>query len=158
MDEKGFAIGVTSKTKHVFLKILYQEKMKTAGLQDGNREWVIVLACTCKDGSKIDPAVIFAEKHDLCSACEYNVEPGKHRIFFGTLPTGWTNNDLYNHIQMSDVRYYLASSPGPIRNQCAYAGAPPCWKLQPENTRTRRTRIHIHQSIIKLHHYHHSIV
>jgi hypothetical protein len=27
---------------------------------------------------------------------------------------------------VSDVRYYLSSSPGPIRNQCAYAGAPPC--------------------------------
>jgi hypothetical protein len=29
-------------------------------------------------------------------------------------------------IMVSDVRYYLALSPGPIRNQCAYAGAPPC--------------------------------
>jgi hypothetical protein len=73
---------------------LYQEKKKTAGLQDGNREWVTVLACIRADGSKIDPVVIFAGKRDLCSAWVHNVEPGKHRIFFGTLPTGWTNNDL----------------------------------------------------------------
>jgi hypothetical protein len=32
-------------------------------------------------------------------------------------------------VLLSDVRYYLTSSLGPIRNQCAYAGAPPCWKL-----------------------------
>jgi hypothetical protein len=55
---------------------------------------VTVLACICADGSEIDPAVIFAGKRDLRSAWVHNVEPGKHRIFFGTSPTGWTDNDL----------------------------------------------------------------
>jgi hypothetical protein len=37
--------------------------------------------------------------------------------------------DLHDQgLQVSDVRYYSASSPGPIRSQCAYAGAPPCGK------------------------------
>jgi hypothetical protein len=94
MDEKGFAVGVTSKTKRVFSKTLYQEKKKTAGLQDGNWEWVTILACICADGSEVDPAVIFAGKRDLRSGWAHNVEPGKHWIFFGTSPTGWTNNDL----------------------------------------------------------------
>jgi hypothetical protein len=55
---------------------------------------VTILACICADGSEIDPAVIFAGKRDLRSGWVHNVEPGKHRIFFGTSPTGWTNNDL----------------------------------------------------------------
>ena len=38
MDEKGFLVGCTSKTKRVFSKQLFQQKRKTAGLQDGNRE------------------------------------------------------------------------------------------------------------------------
>jgi hypothetical protein len=43
-------------------------------------------------------------------------------------------------IILSDVRYYLASSPGPIRNRCAYAGAPPCGKPQGESTNTGQTQ------------------
>jgi hypothetical protein len=94
MDEKGFAVGLTSKTKRVFSKVLYEEKKKTAGMQDGSREWITILGCICADGSEIDPTVIFAGKGDLHSGWVHNVEPGKHRIFSGTSPSGWTNNDL----------------------------------------------------------------
>jgi hypothetical protein len=38
------------------------------------------------------------------------------------------------------VRYYLASSPGPIRSWCAYAGAPPCGKPQGESTNIEQTQ------------------
>jgi hypothetical protein len=58
MDEKGFAIRLTSKTKRVFSKVLYKEKKKTAGMQDGSREWMTILGCICADGSERDPAVI----------------------------------------------------------------------------------------------------
>jgi hypothetical protein len=67
MDEKGFAVRLTSKTKRVFSKVLYEEKKKTAGMQDGSREWITILGCICADGSEIDPAVIFAGKEDLRS-------------------------------------------------------------------------------------------
>jgi hypothetical protein len=96
MDEKGFAIGVTSKTKRVFSKTLFQEKKKTVGLQDGNREWITILACICADGSELDPAVIFAGKGDLYSGWVHNVEPGKHQTFLAhcqvgrlTMTSGW---------------------------------------------------------------------
>jgi hypothetical protein len=94
MDEKGFLVGCTLKTKRVFSKQLFQQKRKTAGLQDGNREWVTVLACICADGSEIDPAVIFQGKQGLRSAWVHDIEPGKHRIFFSNSKTGWTNNEL----------------------------------------------------------------
>jgi hypothetical protein len=67
MDKKGFAVRLTSKTKLVFSKVLYEEKKKTAGMQDGSREWITNLGCICADRSKIDPAVIFAGKEDLRS-------------------------------------------------------------------------------------------
>jgi hypothetical protein len=38
IDEKGFTVRLTSKTKRFFSKTLFEEKRKTAGLQDNNRE------------------------------------------------------------------------------------------------------------------------
>jgi hypothetical protein len=62
MDEKGFLLGHTSRTKRVFSKQLWEQKKVTAALQDGSRKWTTILACVCADGSDIDPAVIFEEK------------------------------------------------------------------------------------------------
>jgi hypothetical protein len=59
MDEKGFLIGVTSRQKRVFSKQLWEQKKVTAGIQDGNREWITILATVCADGSWLDPGVIF---------------------------------------------------------------------------------------------------
>jgi hypothetical protein len=48
---------------------------------------------------------------------------------------------------MSDVRYYSASSPGPIRSWCADAGAPPCGKPQGESTHRERTQRSINHQV-----------
>jgi hypothetical protein len=37
MDEKGFMIRVTSRTKHVFSRRMWEKKEVRASLQDGNR-------------------------------------------------------------------------------------------------------------------------
>jgi hypothetical protein len=68
MDEKGFLIGKTSRSKRVFSKQLRQQKKVTAALQDGNRDWITIMACICADGSWIDPAVIFEAKGGLRDA------------------------------------------------------------------------------------------
>jgi hypothetical protein len=65
MDEKGFLIGKTSRSKRVFSKQLWQQKKVTAALQDGNREWITILGCVCADGSWLDPGVIFEAKGTL---------------------------------------------------------------------------------------------
>jgi hypothetical protein len=65
MDEKGFLIGKTSRSKLVFSKQLWQQKKVTAALQDGNREWITILGCVCADGSWLDPGVIFEAKGTL---------------------------------------------------------------------------------------------
>lgn len=59
MDEKGFMIGVTGRSKRVFDKKIYNRKGVTAALQVGSREWVTVLACVCLDGTALSQALIF---------------------------------------------------------------------------------------------------
>jgi hypothetical protein len=59
MDEKGFLIGVLSKQKRVFARRVYEEGGLWQFVQDGNREWITVLACVCADGSALDPALIY---------------------------------------------------------------------------------------------------
>jgi hypothetical protein len=50
MDEKGFMIGVLSKSKRVFLKQLWESKEMTSALQDGSRDWVTIITAICADG------------------------------------------------------------------------------------------------------------
>jgi hypothetical protein len=38
MDEKGFFVGITTRSKRVFFKVRYSRKEVTSALQDGNRE------------------------------------------------------------------------------------------------------------------------
>jgi hypothetical protein len=53
---------------------------------------------------------------------------------------------LVSDVRLSDVRYYLASSPGPIRSWCTYAGAPPCGKTTTGEHKERRIK-HTQQAI-----------
>jgi hypothetical protein len=94
MDKKGFPIGKTSRSKRIFSKQLWQQKKVTAALQDGNRDWITIMACICADGSWMDPAVIFEAKGELRDAWLRNVDPQKHQVFFTTSASGWSNNDV----------------------------------------------------------------
>ena len=95
MDEKGFAIGVTGKSKRVFDKVLFGKKQYKQLTHDGNCEWVTVLATICADGSHLPPGVIFpAAGNDVQASWVQDIEAGKHSIHFTTSPNGWTNNDL----------------------------------------------------------------
>uniref|UniRef100_A0ACC2IKC4 Uncharacterized protein n=1 Tax=Boeremia exigua TaxID=749465 RepID=A0ACC2IKC4_9PLEO len=95
IDEKGFAIGVTGRSKRIFDKALYQSKQYQKSLQDGNREWVTILAAVCADGSALPPGIIYpAAGRDVQASWVAPINPKKHDIFFTTSTTGWTNNDL----------------------------------------------------------------
>jgi hypothetical protein len=59
IDEKGFMIGQTGRSKRVFSKELYERKEVRDSLQDGSREWITVLACVGADGSALPPSLIF---------------------------------------------------------------------------------------------------
>ena len=55
MDEKGFLIGILQKTKRVFSK---GTEIRGTG-QDGNREWIIVVATISIDGSYLLLSIIY---------------------------------------------------------------------------------------------------
>jgi hypothetical protein len=63
MDEKGFMIGTTGKSKRVFSRALWEAKQVKDSLQDGKREWISVLACIGADGTTLPPGVIFEALH-----------------------------------------------------------------------------------------------
>ncbi len=59
MDEKGFLIGILSKMKRIFSKRRYKEGGIRQTIQDGNREWITIIAYICADGSSLTPALIY---------------------------------------------------------------------------------------------------
>ncbi|EUC27044.1 hypothetical protein COCCADRAFT_112719, partial [Bipolaris zeicola 26-R-13] len=94
MDEKGFLLGVTSRSKRVFSKPLWDQKKVSASLQDGSRDWITVMGCVCADGSWVDPVVIYEGKGGLRDSWLHDLEVGKHQLFCCTSPTGWSNNEI----------------------------------------------------------------
>ena len=94
MDEKGFLIGILSKSKRVFSKAKWDRREVREALQDGSREFITVLACICADGTSLEPSVIYAGKSGLRSAWVEDVEVGDHQVFFSNSPTGWSNDDI----------------------------------------------------------------
>jgi hypothetical protein len=94
MDEKGFLLGKTLRTKRIFSKQLWEQKKVTAALQDSSREWITVLATICADGSWVDPAVIFEAKGALRDAWLRDVDAQKHQVFCTTSASGWSNNEV----------------------------------------------------------------
>ena len=60
MDEKGFAIGVTGRSKRIFDKVLYGKKQFKQSIQDGNRKWVMLMACICANGTALPLGIIYA--------------------------------------------------------------------------------------------------
>jgi hypothetical protein len=53
MDEKGFMIGAVGRQKRIFSKRLFKKKQFKQMLQDGNREWISLLACVCANGTSV---------------------------------------------------------------------------------------------------------
>jgi hypothetical protein len=62
--------------------------------QDGNREWITILATICADGTAIPPAIIFAGSGSLQSTWVEDVELGQHQAAFASSPNGWTSDIL----------------------------------------------------------------
>lgn len=59
IDEKGFLIGITTRTKHVFSRRMWEKGEVKATLRDGNCAWVTLIACVCGDGSALPPGLLY---------------------------------------------------------------------------------------------------
>ena len=93
MDEKGFMIGVTTRTKHVFSRRMWEKKEVTATIQDGNRAWITLIACVCGDGSVLPPGLIYESKN--CTIQEGwvdEIKSGEHTAHVTSTASGWTDN------------------------------------------------------------------
>jgi hypothetical protein len=95
MDEKGFLVGVTGRTKRIFSKQMWDKKEVRLSLQDGSREFLTLLASICADGSRLPPGLIYpAANGPIRSTWVEDIEVGKHNVFVTSSPTGWSNNDI----------------------------------------------------------------
>jgi Tc5 transposase DNA-binding domain len=56
MDEKGFLIGQLSKVRRVFTRNAYEAGRVEHVMQDGNREWITLIATICADGTGLSPS------------------------------------------------------------------------------------------------------
>ena len=89
MDEKGFLLGVTGRSKRVFDKRQFTQKRVRAAIQDGSREWITVLACVCSDGTALSPSLIFhSDARVLQSSWVDAIDPEEHSVFVSSSPLG----------------------------------------------------------------------
>jgi len=93
-DKKGFFIGITNRTKRVFTKAVWVSKERMAAIQDGNREWITLIACVGASGEALPPALVYTGKTGLRSGWVDDVETEKPQVFFANSLSGWSNNEL----------------------------------------------------------------
>ena len=95
MDEKGFMIGVTSRTKHVFSRRMWEKKEVKASIQDGNHAWVTLIACVCGDGTALPPGLLYESTNNtIQSSWVEEIRPEIHSVLVSSSPSGWTNNEV----------------------------------------------------------------
>lgn len=95
MDEKGCMIGVIGRSKRVFSRAVYEAEGRAKVIQDGNREWVTVLASVCADGSSLPYAIIYAAKNSNIQDNWVNdMDPEEDVAFVASSESGWTDNEL----------------------------------------------------------------
>jgi cell division septum initiation protein DivIVA len=95
MDEKGFGIGLQHKSRRIFTKASLESGSLNGSGQDGNREWVTLIATICQDGSALPPFLIYSGQsgHPMSTWLE-EFDPDHQDAHFSVSPTGWTNNQL----------------------------------------------------------------
>jgi hypothetical protein len=95
MDEKGFLLSITGRSKRVFSRPLFKSRQVRQSLQNSSREWISILACICADGSYVDPALIYQSNAEtLQSSWVEEIDSNSHRVFVSSSTSGWSNNQI----------------------------------------------------------------
>jgi hypothetical protein len=95
MDEKGFMIGVQSRSKRIFSRASLESGIRRSLIQDGNRDWITLIACICADGSHLDPSLIYqGQSGSIQNSWLQGFDPNIHRARIISSPSGWSNNDI----------------------------------------------------------------
>lgn len=95
MDEKGFLIGLLQKAKRVISRQAFEDSIVTGAGQDGNRQWLTILATICMDGTFLPPGLIYESgAGNLMSTWFDDFKPDEHEAFFAASESGWSNEDI----------------------------------------------------------------
>ena len=94
IDEKGCMLGILTRSKRVFSRRLYKEGKIKAHIQDGNREWITLLACICADGLALAPALIYQSASGSIQDTWLQALRPEDGVYISSSPSGWTNNDI----------------------------------------------------------------
>ena len=95
MDEKGFMIGILTKSKRIFTKKVWERGKLRGSNQDGNREWITLLASICADSTALPPLLIYkADTNNLQDTWVQDFDAEVHTAHFASSPSGWTNNKI----------------------------------------------------------------
>jgi hypothetical protein len=94
-DEKGFMLGAVGRSKRIFSKASYEDGKRRNTIQDGSREWIMLLACICADGSCLEPALIYWSGSGLIQdSWLQTLDPETNQVQISLSPSGWTNNKI----------------------------------------------------------------
>jgi hypothetical protein len=95
MDEKGFLIGLTGRSKRICSRRQWKKKKVRASLHDESHEFLTLLVCCCADGSLLPPALIYAAANGaIRSSWVKDIKAGEHEVFVSSSPTGWSNDNV----------------------------------------------------------------
>ena len=80
-------LGIMTKQQRVFNKAAIKKGRVLGHNQDGDREWITIIATIWADSTIVLPAIIFAGKSDdLQTTWVEDVEIGQHQASFASLP------------------------------------------------------------------------
>ena len=95
MDEKGFIQGISRTTKRVVAIESLRRKRIAGASQDGNREFITLIAGICADGSSIPPALIYqGSSFDLQDTWLDDFNHSQDRAYFASSKHGWSDDTL----------------------------------------------------------------
>ncbi|XP_044715982.1 mariner-Tc1 transposon family protein [Hirsutella rhossiliensis] len=97
-DEKGFQIGLSRSAKRVAPRETLRRGKLVGASQDGNREFITLIAAICADYSFLPPALIYkGESKDFQDTWLEDFDHSSEVAFFGSTENGWSCDALGLH-------------------------------------------------------------
>jgi hypothetical protein len=93
-DEKGFLIGMSRTMKRIMSLEAYKSGRVTKNKQDGNREFISLLACVSAIGRAIPPLLIYRGANGELQDTWVQDARSSDGIWFGASENGWSNNRI----------------------------------------------------------------
>ena len=82
-NEKGFLLGLIQASKRIVSTAALRSKRIIGVSQDGNREFISLLAAICADGTALPPALIYqGESGDLQDSWLEDFDSSREEAFF----------------------------------------------------------------------------